>query len=197
MQPTNQNIGQTNNTASNKKFIVIAIIIFLIIAVAVVAFFIWQSKLDQQVKDKQEDNTTSQAEQEQIQPDFQADLIPGQGDPSLSMDKDSDMILGYLEIKLYGTDPNNSDTDGDGYSDGEEVRAGSDPLDPESFIETEEQEQDNTEDNSELMKQDSDSDGLNDFLEQSYGTDPNNPDTDGDGYSDGEEVEAGYDPLGE
>jgi len=43
---------------------------------------------------------------------------------------------------------------------------------------------------------DPDKDGLETAIEVSiYGTDPRNPDTDGDGYTDGEEVQAGYDPL--
>jgi hypothetical protein len=42
---------------------------------------------------------------------------------------------------------------------------------------------------------DSDNDGLTDVMEEIYGTDKNNPDTDGDGYLDGDEVENGYDPL--
>ena len=42
---------------------------------------------------------------------------------------------------------------------------------------------------------DSDNDGLPDYIENLYGVDPNNPDTDGDGYTDGEEVENGFDPL--
>ena len=42
---------------------------------------------------------------------------------------------------------------------------------------------------------DTDKDGLPDYMENLYGTDLNNPDTDGDGYKDGEEVESGYDPL--
>lgn len=42
---------------------------------------------------------------------------------------------------------------------------------------------------------DSDQDGLSDQEEQSYGTDPNNPDTDDDGYTDGAEVISGYNPL--
>ena len=49
-------------------------------------------------------------------------------------------------------------------------------------------------DNSEI-KNDSDGDGLSDVLEDVYKTDKNNPDTDGDGYLDGNEVENGYDPL--
>lgn len=43
--------------------------------------------------------------------------------------------------------------------------------------------------------QDSDQDGLTNDEEQLYGTDPQNADTDGDGYSDGAEVRSGYDPL--
>ncbi len=42
---------------------------------------------------------------------------------------------------------------------------------------------------------DTDKDGLSDELELQLGTDPNNPDTDGDGYTDGEEVANGYNPL--
>lgn len=42
---------------------------------------------------------------------------------------------------------------------------------------------------------DSDQDGLQNWEEQLYRTDPNNPDTDGDGTLDGEEVKTGRDPL--
>ncbi len=44
---------------------------------------------------------------------------------------------------------------------------------------------------------DPDFDGLSSESEAGYGTDPHNPDTDGDGFSDGDEVEAGYNPAGE
>lgn len=43
--------------------------------------------------------------------------------------------------------------------------------------------------------QDTDQDGLTNEEEQLYGTDPQNADTDGDGYSDGAEIRSGYDPL--
>ena len=39
---------------------------------------------------------------------------------------------------------------------------------------------------------DSDNDGLGDKLEEALGSDPNNPDTDYDGYLDGQEVRNGY-----
>jgi hypothetical protein len=42
---------------------------------------------------------------------------------------------------------------------------------------------------------DSDQDGLADTEEKTYGTDPFKADTDGDSYSDGAEVSAGYNPL--
>lgn len=43
--------------------------------------------------------------------------------------------------------------------------------------------------------QDSDNDGLKDWEEELYRTNSNNPDTDGDGYLDGEEVDSGHNPL--
>ena len=43
---------------------------------------------------------------------------------------------------------------------------------------------------------DRDHDGLDASLEKFYGTDDNNPDTDGDGFEDGAEVRGGYNPNG-
>jgi len=54
--------------------------------------------------------------------------------------------------------------------------------------------QDNTSSGMSIF-QDSDQDGLSNEEEKLYGTNPNNSDTDGDGYSDGVEVKSGYDPL--
>ncbi len=51
--------------------------------------------------------------------------------------------------------------------------------------------------NTDSMNPDTDGDGLFDREEiKIYGTDPMNPDTDEDGYLDGEEVKGGYNPLG-
>lgn len=36
------------------------------------------------------------------------------------------------EVLTYGTDPNNTDTDGDGLNDGVEIRKGGDPMDPDT-----------------------------------------------------------------
>ena len=50
-------------------------------------------------------------------------------DQEIIDDLDHDGLTGWEE-NLHGTDPENSDTDGDGYLDGEEVIAGYDPTKP-------------------------------------------------------------------
>ncbi|MEN9348070.1 MAG: hypothetical protein RLZZ77_1581 [Bacteroidota bacterium] len=91
-----------------------------------------------------------------------------------------------------GTDPSDSDTDDDGFNDGEEVTNGSDPLnpcDPNTYA---------------LADLDCDNDGLsnseedtnsNGLYDAGVETDAANFDTDGDGISDGTEVTNGSDPL--
>ena len=80
-----------------------------------------------------------------------------------------------------GTDPNNSDSDGDGQSDGSEKNSGSDPN------------------NSNDKYVDSDGDGMSDDYESSKGFDPNDSsdatvDSDGDGIANADEVAMGTDP---
>jgi len=55
------------------------------------------------------------------------------GNGDLPLDSDGDRLSDDDEINIYGTDPFNPDTDGDSWWDGDEVDAGSDPLDPNSF----------------------------------------------------------------
>jgi len=50
--------------------------------------------------------------------------------------------------------------------------------------------------NTTVSSNDADNDDLSDSLELRYGCDPLTPDTDGDGYLDGEEVQNGYNPNG-
>jgi len=84
--------------------------------------------------------------------------------------------LSNTDEHVYRCDPNNSDTDNDGLSDGDEVsQYGTDPT-----------------------NSDTDGDRLSDAEEISeYDTDPLERDTDGDGASDGREIDAGTDPLDE
>ncbi|NPD90706.1 MAG: hypothetical protein HGN29_18500, partial [Asgard group archaeon] len=46
------------------------------------------------------------------------------------LDTDDDGLTNVEEVDTYGTDYDNNDTDGDGYSDGDEVGNSTDPLDP-------------------------------------------------------------------
>lgn len=92
-------------------------------------------------------------------------------------DSDNDELPGQVEA-LYHTDEQNPDTDGDGFPDGKEVRAGYDPLKKEGN-----------------PRLDSDKDGLTDDEECRWKTDPFIADTDGDGFPDGAEVQNGFDPT--
>ena len=95
-------------------------------------------------------------------PDFQDADSSG----AAALDDDVDGLTNQEELAA-GTDPENSDTDGDGLDDGLEVNTfGTDPL-----------------------LEDTDADGLNDGEEVNiFATDPNDPDSDNGGAPDGDEV---------
>jgi lipoprotein-anchoring transpeptidase ErfK/SrfK len=95
------------------------------------------------------------------------------------LDTDQDGISDEAEINLYHSDPNQVDTDGDGYNDGIEIKTGFSPLNP---------------DRVKLKDNDFDQDSVSDELEIKFKIDLTNPDTDGDGYTDGDEINTGYDP---
>lgn len=95
-------------------------------------------------------------------------------------DLDADGLNDQEEVLIYHTDPKMRDTDGDGFSDGAEVKYGYSPL---------------YGGKKKLAEVDTDADGLNDQLEIALRADLKNPDTDGDGYLDGEEVQHGYNPF--
>lgn len=127
------------------------------------------------------------------------------------VDKDKDGLTDNEE-GLLGSDPENADTDGDGFSDFLEFTAEKDFLNAEEgpvmvsaeFVQpVVDLDKDRLSDDDEKIfgtnpeETDTDQDGLNDYDEvRVYLTDPLNPDTDGDGYKDGEEVEYGYNPSG-
>lgn len=97
-----------------------------------------------------------------------------------SADTDSDGLFDLEEVEIFYTDPYNPDTDGDGYNDYLEVYYGYSPRDPKSY---------------KLSSLDSDQDNVPDSWEIRLNLDLLNPDTDGDGFSDGTEIDNGYDPA--
>jgi hypothetical protein len=72
-------------------------------------------------------------------------------------------------VKVYGTNPTNSDSDGDRLPDGWEVNHGLNPLDGSD------------------ADDDPDDDGLTNWEEYQKHTDPRDPDTDDDGLTDRED----------
>lgn len=99
----------------------------------------------------------------------------------LYADTDEDMLSDVLETNRYGTDPALADTDGGGLGDGEEIYTyGTDPLDDGDDA---------------WPLADDDEDGLLNYQEGWYGTDPSLADTDGGGVSDYDELNSGTDPL--
>jgi transglutaminase-like putative cysteine protease len=114
-------------------------------------------------------------------------------DDYIALDADCDGIPDAEELRL-GTDPDSWDSDLDGLSDGLEVELGSDPInwdtDGDEVPDGEELDR-----RTDLLVRDTDLDGLTDGEELGYvptylvhPSDPNRPDTDGDGIPDGREV---------
>ncbi|MDO9537986.1 MAG: hypothetical protein Q7J68_06675, partial [Thermoplasmata archaeon] len=108
-------------------------------------------------------------------------------------DYDGDGLSYWDEVKVYGTDPFNPDTDGDGMPDGWEVENGLNPTVDDSMGD---REPDGLVNLAEYLNgtdpndPDSDDDNINDGPEVlTYTTDPNDQDTDDDGLDDGDELD--------
>lgn len=95
------------------------------------------------------------------------------------LDSDLDGVPDRDEREIYFTDLFKRDTDGDGYSDWIELNSGFSPLNPLPV---------------KLEDSDFDQDGLSDRMELNFKTNLKNKDTDGDGYTDGDEIKNFYDP---
>ena len=128
-------------------------------------------------------------------------------------DTDSDGLTDYEEVFEYFTDPTNPDTDGDGLFDGAEVdpqRYAAKPTNATNPDTDGDGMPDGWEyfngeyvnyhwapdpNNASDADEDLDGDGLTNYQEYLAGTDPWNPDTDGDGMPDGWELHYSLNPL--
>ncbi len=86
--------------------------------------------------ENQKEDTTSASKPPEVSPDLTLDSdndgLTDEEERALGMninsvDSDSDGLFDRIEVKVYKTDPLNSDTDGDGFLDGEEVKDGYNP----------------------------------------------------------------------
>jgi len=119
------------------------------------------------------------------------------------LDSDNDGLNNFLEFQ-FGVNPNDPDSDGDGYFDGEEIRKGYNPngtgridSDGDGLYDWWEIKNGLNKDDPADAKEDDDQDDLSNKEEFLQGTDPHNRDSDGDGKGDGQEVKNGQNPLGD
>jgi cysteine-rich repeat protein len=150
-------------------------------------------------------------------PDFIEELDgTDPNDPADFTDTDGGGTPDYVEEVLYPNlglppgDPNDPsdddrDSDGDGVPDYQEILDGTDPTDPNSYLDTDGdgvpdyvEDQDGTDPNDPNDHQDTDGDGVPDYVEDQQGTDSTDPDdyldTDGDGVPDYIEEQQGTNP---
>lgn len=110
-------------------------------------------------------------------------------------DTDGDGLLDGNEVTKHGTDPTRKDSDGDGLNDGREINLGTEPTEKDTDGDGLTDGEEVNEYDTDPLERDTDEDGLDDPRELELGTDPRDEDTDNDGVDDGTEVERGSDPL--
>lgn len=93
----------------SKKINIIVVILILLTGISIGGYLVLKSKISQA--------------------DFLKQVAQDLNEQKLIDDPDHDGLKDWEE-KIYQTNPNKSDTDGDGYLDGEEVAAGYDPTKP-------------------------------------------------------------------
>ncbi len=128
-----------------------------------------------------------------VSPSDEVDLANAGTDDTVVADTDGDGLSDFDENYVYGTNLNDPDTDGDGLPDGWEIAVGLDPTDngtitsglPGNVGGGEKQGENDPDMGADA---DPDEDGLTNMQEYDAGTDPRNPDTDGDGMYDGWEI---------
>ncbi|MBU4087056.1 MAG: hypothetical protein KKB21_05775, partial [Nanoarchaeota archaeon] len=112
---------QKKQNKSGKKILVILILIAIISAAAYYFFFLNKNNAEPIPEENAEVMENEEVEEVEIDKE---------------LDSDQDGLPDYLE-KILGTDENNSDTDGDSYTDFDEIKNGYNPLTSEKYTEEE------------------------------------------------------------
>ena len=116
----------SDSKKKNKKKVVLLVIIILIIVGAGAVYFLFLKN--------ENDNRVPTGNDVVLMEDEKEDEKEVEIDREL--DSDQDGLPDYIE-KVLGTDLNNSDTDGDSYSDFEEIKNGYNPIGDEKYTEKE------------------------------------------------------------
>ncbi len=107
------------------------------------------------------------------------------------IDTDGDKLIDFDEIYTYKTLANKADQDGDGLSDGQEIKFGSSPYLPDSDFDKLSDYDEYRAKTNPLVK-DTDSDGITDYVEvKLFHSNPLKGDSDDDGLADAEEARLG------
>jgi len=176
--PESQVSGVNEASFPFKQLIIIISITIGIFLIAFASFFIWKSNTNIPTKESeqvQSKDTQSSDIENSVESDSSAKNNAPIEEESAGILENFNQRQQDKALNPISEDLASKDTDQDGLSDAKEFDLGT---------------------NYRLV--DSDSDGLSDWEEISiFGTDPLKKDTDNDSYLDGEEVQNGYNPLGE
>ena len=116
-------INPSSKKPLNQKVIVLILVAVLLVIVGIVYFIFFNKEDNRQLSP--EENVEILEDEEIVDVEIDKNL-----------DSDQDLLPDYLE-KILGTNENNSDTDGDSYSDFEEIKNGYNPLTDEKYTEEE------------------------------------------------------------
>ena len=163
-----------------------------------------QSMADAQAAERYTDPTDSDTDNDGFPDGYETveGLDPLSSSDGFS-DYDGDSIASGDEFEIYQTDWRRKDTDGDGEWDNEEIVAETDPSDilSRSSVDSDGDHMSDVweaahglDASADDGSADEDNDGLENYREYVWRTDPHNPDHDNDGYQDGFERDHGFDP---
>jgi hypothetical protein len=175
------------------KIFTIIVVVMVVVIVGLLGFLVYSKFFQPEVEPKiaEEEEETGAKEDSEMEEEAEKEDEKKQEAAS----EEEDEFLDYVSLVPGEEEPESDFTDED--LEGELINEDT------NLKATIDSDKDGLTDEEELLyntnplNPDTDGDGLSDYEEvKIYNTDPLNPDTDGDGYLDGEEVNNGYNPNG-